>query len=78
MATIASAVNTPFTPASGEFIVQCSSGVAALQRRADSGSPWTNVGSITGNDAPIVSNPVVGAQYQFVAISGAPVVLASQ
>ena len=65
MATIATALNTPFTPAAGDFIVQCSAGVASLERSNDTDAPWVNVGTITGNDAPIVSNPVAGARYQF-------------
>ena len=65
MATIATALNTPFTPAAGDFIVQCSAGVAALERSNDADAPFVYVGTITGNDAPIVSNPVAGARYQF-------------
>lgn len=68
MAILSSALNSAFTPAVGEFIVQCSAGVAGLERRNDSGAPWVNVGQITGNDAPIVSNPVAGAQYRFVQV----------
>jgi hypothetical protein len=78
MATIASAVNTVFTPAAGDFIVQCATGVASIQRRSSAGAAWTNVGVLTGNDSPIISNPVSGAQYQFTVISGTPVVQADQ
>lgn len=78
MATISSALDTPFTPAAGDFIVQCSAGVAALERSNDADAPFVYVGTITGNDAPIVSNPVAGARYQFVAISGTPTVQADQ
>lgn len=78
MATIASALNTVFTPAAVDFVVQVSSGVVALQRRGTSGAAWVNVGLITANEAPIVSNPVAGVQYQFVPVSGSPSVQADQ
>lgn len=78
MATIASAVDTPFTPAAGDFIVQCSAGVVTLQRSNDADAPWVDVGVVTPNNAPIVSNPVAGARYQFVTIVGTPVVQADQ
>jgi hypothetical protein len=78
MATIASAVNTVFTPNAGDFVVQCTTGVVVLQRRGTAGAPWANVGIITGNDAPIVTNPVAGVQYQFTTVSGTPVVQADQ
>lgn len=78
MATIASALNTPFTPAVGSFIVQASAGRAMLQRRGTSGAAWTNVGEIGADVSPVVENPVAGAQYQFIAASGTPVVQADQ
>lgn len=78
MALIASAVATAFTPAAGDFIVQVTGGVAGLQRRADTAAEWTEVGILTPNDAPIVANPVAGAEYQFVTVSGTPVVRADQ
>lgn len=78
MATLTSSLNTEFTPSAGDFIVQCSSGVAELQRRGASGAPWVSAGVISGNNAPIVSNPVAGAQYKFVAVAGTPVVQADQ
>lgn len=78
MAQIASAVNTPFTPAAGDFIVQCTGGVVGLQRRAVTAAAWTDVGTITSNDSPIVSNPIAGAEYQFVTIVGTPTVRADQ
>jgi hypothetical protein len=65
MATIATALDTPFTPAAGDFIVQCSAGTAALERSNDVDAPFVLVGFLTGNDAPIVANPVAGARYQF-------------
>lgn len=79
MATIATALNTPFTPAAGDFIVQCSAGIAEVQRSNDVDAPWVSVGIITGNQAPIISNPVAGARYQFVQVgSVTPVVQADQ
>lgn len=68
MAALTTALETPFTPAVGDFIVQCTQGVAALQRESAIGAGWTDVGFITGNEAPIVSNPVSGARYKFVQI----------
>jgi hypothetical protein len=78
MPQIASAVNTAFTPAVGDFIVQCTGGVVGLQRRGAAAAEWTDVGTITSNDSPIVSNPVAGADYRFVPIVGTPVVRADQ
>ena len=51
MATLTTALATSFTPAAGDFIVQCSAGVASLQRRASAGAGWTHVGTLTGNDS---------------------------
>lgn len=78
MTTIATAVDTPFTPAAGDFIVQCSTGVVALERSNDNDAPFVLVGYVSGNEAPIVSNPIAGARYRFVTISGTPVVQADQ
>lgn len=75
MATLTSALNTAFTPAAGDFIVQCSSGVAALERRNDADAPWVSVGIITGNDAPVVSNPVAGADYRFIQVGSTTAVV---
>ncbi len=78
MAQICSAVDTEFTPAATPFIVQCSTGTAALLRKTSSGDEFTYVATIGGNDAPIVDNPVAGAVYKFTAVSGTPVVSANQ
>lgn len=75
MPTIATALNTPFTPAVGDFVVQCSAGTAQLQRRNTVGAAFVNVGVITGNDAPIVSNPVGGVQYQFAQVGSTTAVV---
>ena len=78
MATIASALNTPFTPAAGPFIAQVSGGRALLQRRNTAGAAWTNVGEIGADAAPMIENPVAGADYRFITASGTPVVQADQ
>lgn len=64
MATIASALNTSFTPAVGDFIVSITSGNANLMRRNTSTSPWALVTPIS-NGALIVSNPIAAADYMF-------------
>lgn len=75
MATMTTALNTAFTPAAGDFIVQCSAGTAALERRNTAGAAWVSVGIVTGNDAPIVSNPVAGASYRFVQVGSTTAVV---
>lgn len=78
MAQICSAVDTEFTPAATPFIIQVSTGTAALMRKTSSGGAFTYVATIGGNDSPIVDNPVAGAVYKFQAVSGTPVVSADQ
>lgn len=82
MATIASAVNTPFTPAATPFYVQVTGGVAVLQSRGNGAAAWSAgkpVGPASENGGSmIVQNPVAAVDYQFVAVSGTPVVLATQ
>lgn len=76
MTTIASAVNTEFTPAAADFIVQVT-GTAALDRKNSSGAAFCQVGVI--KDASlIVSNPVAGAVFRFRADAGGAVVQADQ
>jgi hypothetical protein len=77
MATLVSALDTLFSPAAGDFIVQVTGGTCSLQRRNTSGAAWANVSSVT-NSALVVSNPVAGAQYQFVTVKGSPAVQADQ
>ena len=77
MASIASAIDTTFTPAASDFLAQVTGGTANLMRRNSSGEAWALVDAIT-NRAVVVSNPVAGAQYQFTAVSPAPVVRADQ
>ena len=82
MATIASAVNTPFTPAATPFYIQVSGiGQAYLQSLADGSAPWVAITAPLGApnvSAGIMQNPVTGTQYQFIAVSGSPVVQATQ
>lgn len=78
MATLTAALATAFTPAAGDFIVQCSAGVASLQRRASAGAGWTHVGTLTGNDSPVISNPVAGAQYQFLQVGATTAVVQAE
>ena len=78
MTTLASALNTVFTPSVGTFVAQCSNGIANLERRGTSGAAWVNVGTIDSGQGVIVENPVAGCQYQFVAMSNSPVVQADQ
>ena len=78
MATLTSALDTAFTPAAGDFVVQASGGAALLQRRNTAGAAWVNVGVITANNAFVISNPVASVQYQFTAQVGTPAVQADQ
>lgn len=81
MAVIASAVNTPFTPAATPFYVQVTGGTAILQARGSASEAWTailqSIGA-PGVGAAILQNPVTGVQYQFITVSGTPVVRAIQ
>lgn len=76
MATLVSALNTEFTPAVGDFIVQSTNGRAALMRKNVSGAGFAAVGVIS--EAVIVSNPVAAAVYKMMAHEGTPVVQADQ
>lgn len=81
MATICSAVNTPFTPAATPFYVQVTGGAAYLQSRGNGSAAWANITPPLSNPAPqagIIQNPVAGVDYQFVTVTGTPVVLATQ
>lgn len=71
MATIASAVETEFTPAAGDFIAQAIGSPVALMRKNSAGAAFVPVVSMD-NQALVVSNPVAGAVYKFVA-TGRPV-----
>lgn len=78
MSTIASAVNTPFTPAIGSFVVQCTGGEARLDRRQTAGAAWTTVVTVGLANSFIIDNPVADVQYQFFPLNGTPVVQADQ
>jgi hypothetical protein len=78
MATLTSALSTPFTPASGTFLVQCTNGIAQLERRGTSGAAWAIVGVLKSGQALNVDNPASGVDYRFTGVSGSPVVQADQ
>ena len=78
MPTIASALNTPFTPAIGDFNVQVVNGSIQLMRANASGAPPVLVGVVGQGQAVIVSNPVAGAVYTAVQFVGNPVFQADQ
>lgn len=71
MATLTTALETEFTPAAGDFIVQATGRPVALMRKNTSGAAFAQVTAID-NQALIVSNPIAGAVYKFVP-SGMPV-----
>lgn len=80
MATIVSALDTEFTPATGYFNAQVTGGMAILQRKNTSGAAWAEAARIHGA-AVVVMNEVAGAVYRFTAASpavGTPVVQADQ
>jgi hypothetical protein len=78
MATIASALNTPFTPASGDFIVQVTGGAVHLMRANAAGATPTLCGTVGQGAAMIVHNPVLGAIYTALPAGGTPVFQADQ
>ena len=77
MASLVSAVDTEFTPAAGDFIASVVGGTAALVRKNSSGTAFAEVGRIS-NAGVIVSNPIAGAVYKFVSVSGSPTVQSDQ
>lgn len=76
MATIASALDTEFTPAAGDFDVQVSGGAAELMRKQSAGAAFVSIG-LLHNEGAIVSNRA-GNVYKFVAAIGTPTVQADQ
>lgn len=87
MATISQALNTMFQPTKTVFILQVTGGEVVVERRGTSTAAWAplvmgpaGVGSsglqnrYIVDGAVTVDNPVAGAQYQIVAVSGNPVV----
>jgi hypothetical protein len=79
MATLTTALNTAFTPAAGNFRVQCSGGSVELQSRGTSGAAWVRVGQMSPGVVMLVENPVAGVDFRFVPDgSSTPTVQADQ
>ena len=78
MATLSTALNTPFTPASGTFGLQVTGGAIRLEKRGTSGAAWAKVAEIYAENAALIDNPIAGADYRMIAIAGSPVVQADQ
>lgn len=78
MTTICNAVNTTFTPATGQFNVQCTRGSARLDRRQTAGADWAVAGYVNNGQAMVVDNLVASTDYRFVTMDGTPVVQADQ
>jgi hypothetical protein len=82
MTTLCTALNTPFTPAVGNFATSVAGGHAILQRQNATGAPWVTVAAgvdIAG--AKTFDNPVATCNYQFIAPPlpvAAPIVQADQ
>lgn len=71
MPQIASALNTDFTPAAGDFIVEVGgTGSVMLLRRNAAGAPLRFCGEVRSGLAVVVANPVAGAVYQAQAMPG--------
>jgi hypothetical protein len=79
MAVLTTALDTDFTPAVGDFLVQCTGGSVQLMRKNNSGAALASC-SILTNEAKTVSNPVTGAVYRFAKVhpNTTPVVSADQ
>ena len=77
MATLATAVNTAFTPTATQFSVQVKGGSIELLRKQTSGADLVSVGMIS-NQAVIVQNPTSGCVYQMQASFGNPTVQADE
>lgn len=87
MATISQALNTMFQPTKLVFILQVTGGEAYVERRGTSTAAWAPlvVGSagstLSGvqnryvvDGSVTIDNPVLGAQYRVIALSGSPVI----
>lgn len=68
MAVLSTTLGATFTPAAGDFIVQCDGGAVYLERQNNVGAPWANAGRIERCAAVIVANPVAGAVYRVTAV----------
>jgi hypothetical protein len=73
MASLVTALDTTFTPAAGDFIVQVTKGEANLVRQNAAGLDFVLVGPCAQGAALIVSNPIAGAIYKFVSSNNATV-----
>ena len=72
MALLTSALDTNFTPAVGEFIVQVTGKAPAnLLRKNASAADWAVLGVLPPGSALVVRNPVAGAIYKFTDNGGA-------
>lgn len=78
MPTISSALNTPFTPAAGDFIVQSAGGSVTLMRQNSAGAVAVSCGVVGRGEAVVVSNPVAGAVYTALPSDGKPTFQADQ
>lgn len=78
MAALTTALDTEFTPAVGDFIVQVTAGPANLLRKNAAGADFAVVQALAAGSAVVVSNPVAGAVYMFTALVGTPSVRADQ
>ena len=76
MATIASALNTEFTPAAGDFDVQALGGAAELHRKQPGAAGFVRIGTLH-NEGGFVTNRT-GNVYKFVPVIGTPTVQADQ
>lgn len=76
MANLTATLNSSFTPSAGDFLAQATNGVSQLQRANSSTCAWATIeGFIRG--ALIVSNPVAGAGYRFIAAGTTNVIVSA-
>lgn len=76
MAVLATALDTPFTPA-GDWALDVTSGTVAVLRRPTTGGPWVRVGDVVGVLGQDVTNTAPGlAEFQLTAVYGTPTVRA--
>jgi len=67
MAALTTTLEEVFTPAVGVFAVQCTVGLARLERRNVTGAAWAPVGDLAAGQAADVDNSVADMEYRFVA-----------
>lgn len=78
MATLVSALNTVFTPATGTFIAQATGNQVVLQSRNTSGAAWVIAAPMPFATALLIDVPVSGVQFRFVSPDAGAVVQADQ